>query len=304
MGAMTRRPRRALLALPLVAAALLLPACGGSGLAENPQQVLDEAVLPPPGPNASRLVAELNPTAGAAEPDAAPDAEGADGGDLGALLGGPIAIEATTEGDVAQGVIGDARITAGPAVLALAFRANGDDAWLQVGDAWYALGGPLPLDPAAAGGAIDGLVDAIEDPRATAVEDVEGVECDRITGTLPADALGADALGALTGGLPLPLDSLTAGEATMSVWVAREDGVVRRVKVEATGTAGVDAAAAGGDVMIDLTVVPGEVQEVAAPADAKPIEDLLLDLLGDAAGDGLGQLGDLFGGLLGGGDPA
>lgn len=295
-----RLPARALLAL-LVLAVPVLAACGGSGLAEDPQAVLAEATLPPPGPNASKLSVEFTPG------DAAPDAQGdAQDGPLGGLLGGPIQIEATTEGDAEAGVTGDAKITAGPANIALAFRANKDDTWLQVGDQWYELGQPLGIDFAGLGGAIGPLDEVVVDPKATAVEDIEGVDCDRIDGRFnPAPGLTEQLQGAGEGlGLPLDLQGLAEAQAEISVWVSQDDGVVRRIQLRTDGAAD---QAAGGDVTIDLTVVPAEAVEVTAPADAQPITDLLITLLGDQLG-GLGEnlpdLGGLLDGLGGGGASA
>jgi hypothetical protein len=283
----------AILTVPVVAA------CGGSKLADDPQAVLAEATLPPPGPNASKLVVEFAPG------DAAPaDGAGAQDDPLGGLLGGPIQIEATTEGDAEAGVTGDAKITAGPANIALAFRANRDNTWLQVGDQWYELGQPLGIDFAGLGGAIGPLDEVVVDPKATAMEEIEGVECDRIDGRFnPAPGLTEQLQGAGDGsGLPLDLEGLAGAQAVISVWVSREDGVVRRIMVSTDGAAD---QAAGGDVKIDLTVVPAEAVEVTPPQGAQPITDLLVTLLGDQLGDlgdlggQLGDLGDL-GGLLDG----
>lgn len=220
------------------------------------------------------------------------------------LLGGPIQIEATTEGDAEAGVAGDAKITAGPANITLAFRANQDNTWLQVGDAWYELGQPLGIDFAGLGGAIGPLSEVVTDPKATAVEEIEGVECDRIDGRFnPAPGLTEQLQGAGDSlGLPLDLQGLAEAQAEISVWVSREDGVVRRIMVSTDGAAD---QAAGGDVKIDLTVVPAQAVEVTPPADAQPITDLLITLLGDqlgGLGDLGGQLGDLgdLGGLLDG----
>jgi hypothetical protein len=294
----SRIPALALIALAILAASVLA-ACGGSKLADDPQAVLAEATLPPPGPNASKLLVEFTPG------DAAPqEGDAAQDDPLGGLLGGPIQIEATTEGDAATGVTGDAKITAGPANIALAFRANGDNTWLQVGDQWYELGQPLGIDFAGLGGAIGPLDEVVVDPKATAVEEVEGVECDRIDGRFnPAPGLTDQLQGAGEGlGLPLDLQGLAEAQAEVSVWISREDGVVRRIMVSTDGAAD---QAAGGDVKIDLTVVPAEAVEVTPPQGAQPITDLLVTLLGDQLGDlgdlggQLGDLGDL-GGLLDG----
>ena len=294
-----RIPALALIALLLLAAPLLA-ACGGSKLADDPSAVLAEATLPPPGPNASKLSVEFVPG------DAAPPQDGAatEEDPLGGLLGGPIQLEATTEGDAEAGVTGDAKITAGPANIALAFRADKDNTWLQVGDEWYELGQPLGIDFAGLGGAIGPLSEVVVDPKATAVEEIEGVECDRIDGRFnPAPGLTEQLQGTGDGlGLPLDLQGLAEAQAEISVWVSRDDGVVRRIMVSTDGAAD---QAAGGNVTIDLTVVPAQAVEVTAPQGAKPITDLLVTLLGDQLGDlgdlggQLGDLGDL-GGLLDG----
>jgi hypothetical protein len=275
-----------LLLLSTVAAALLIVAgCGGNKLAEDPAAVLASATLPPAGPNASTLALEFSPTTG-----------GEESGALGGLLGGPIAIEASSEGDQASGVVADARVLVGPATLNVNAMANADGSWIQVGDTWYELGGPLPLDFGSVGGAIGSVSESIADPRAIAVEDIGGIECDRISGTLDPAGLGADQLGALLGGLPINPSALLSGDAAIDVWVARDDDIIRRIRIDAGGEAGAGPATAGGRLLLDLTVLPGEVQEVTPPADAQPIRRLLLDLLGDQLG-GLGGLGDRLGDL-------
>lgn len=278
--------RRVTLVLVLLAS-LVLTACGGSDLASDPQAVLAGAKLPPEGPNASKLSLEVTPQGGAggASTTESGGATTPDGGIAG-LLGGPIQIEASTEGDAATGVTGDAKVTAGPANLAIAFRANADDAWVQVGEEWYTLGQPLGIDFGGLTGVVGDLSTRIRDPKAVAVEDVEGVQCDRITGTLDPGADLTDALNSALQSLPFSLDPQDLGQAEVSVWVSRDDDVIRRVQID-TGEA------AGTRISADLTVVPAEAVTVTPPADAKPITDLLTTLLGD-------QLGDL-GGLLGNG---
>jgi len=299
-GRMTRPfrlPVLALLALVLGASGLLVACGGGSSLAEDPAAVLAEATLPPAGPNASTLKVEFSP--GNGEPEQSePDGSADDG--FGALLGGPITIEATSEGDAAAGVTGDAKIAVGPANLSVAFRANADNTWLQVGEEWYQLGQPLGLDFAGITGAIGPLDEVVVDPKATAVEDIGGVDCDRITGRFnPAPGL-TESLDGLAQALPFAIDTqgLAEGQAEISLWVSRDDGIVRRIQVQTDG-----AADAAGNLTIDLTVVPAEAQPVTAPEGAKPITDLLISLLGDQLGGlgGLGDLGGLLDGLGGGG---
>ena len=285
--------------LALIAIATALAACGGSSLASDPGKVLQEAKLPPAGPNASTLTATFTATADAADNGGTTTTQD-DGplGQLGGLLGGPITIESTTQGDAATGVTVDAKITAGPIELPLTARANKDNAWVQINGQWYELGSPLGIDFGSVGGLLGELPALIRDPKATAVEDVDGVACDRISGTIDPEASATDALGTLLENLPLDLSALAAGKAEVSVWVGQEDRVIRRIQINTAGSG--DTAAAGG-LLVDLTVVPAEAVEVTAPADAKPISDLLGSLLGGGVG-GLGDLGDLLGGGLGGFD--
>ena len=285
--------------LALIAIATALAACGGSSLASDPGKVLQEAKLPPAGPNASTLTATFTPMAEAVDGGGATTTQD-DGplGQLGGLLGGPITIESTTQGDAATGVTVDAKITAGPIELPLTARANKDNAWVQINGQWYELGSPLGIDFGSVGGLLGELPALIRDPKATAVEDVDGVACDRISGTIDPEASATDALGTHLENLPLDLSALAAGKAEVSVWVGQEDRVIRRIQINTAGSG--DTAAAGG-LLVDLTVVPAEAVEVTAPADAKPISDLLGSLLGGGVG-GLGDLGDLLGGGLGGFD--
>jgi hypothetical protein len=284
---------RVLLLSALAVVMVALAGCGGSKLADDPAAVLRSATLPPAGPNSSTLTLEVTPTAG-----------GSDGG-LGGLLGGPITIEASSEGDQREGVVADAKVTIGPAALNVNVLADGERSWVQVGDTWYDLGGPLPIDFGTVGGVVGSVSESIADPRAVALEDIGGVECDRISGTVDPAGLGADALGSLLNTLPLDISALLSGEATIDVWVSREDDVIRRIRIDADGEAGVGPATAGGGLLLDLTVLPGEVQTVVPPAETQPISRLLIDLFGDQSGclgyqlGGQGdRLGDL-GGLLG-----
>ncbi|MGI9116118.1 MAG: hypothetical protein ACR2JV_00600 [Gaiellales bacterium] len=285
--------------LVLVALAGLLAACGGSDLASDPGKVLASATLPPPGPNASQLKAEFTPASGASS------STGSDG--LGGLLSGPISIDATSQGDAATGVTADAKVTVGPLDIPVSVRQDSTDAWVQVGGQWYALGAPLGIDFAAVAKPLASVSQLISDPKATAVEDVGGISCDRISGTLRPGAQIADQLGGLAQNLPIDLSALTKGQAQISVWVGRDDHQIHRIQL--------DTAAAGQDsgLMIDLSVVPADPVTVTAPADAKPLSDLVTTVLGKQAGKvlGNGSLGDLgkalssgtldLGKLLGGG---
>ena len=280
--------------LALIALTIALAACGGSSLASDPGKVLKDAKLPPAGPNASTLKATFTPAAGAADSGGTTTQDSGPLGQLGGLLGGPITIDATTQGDAATGVTADAKITAGPIDLPITARANKDNAWLQLNGQWYELGSPLGIDFASFGGLLGSLPSVIKDPKATAVEDVNGVACDRISGTIDPKAVGTGALSDQLKSLPIDLTALTAGKAEVSVWVAQDTHVIRRVQIN-TGGSG-DAAAAGG-LMVDLTVVPADAVVVQAPTGTKPISDLLTNLLGGAGGGGLGKL---LGGGLGG----
>lgn len=297
--------RLRLIALPvlLLAVVAALAACGGGAdLASDPGKVLADATLPPSGPNQSTLRLAFTPSAAAGQ------TTDADGG-LGAVLGGPIEIDAATQGDAATGVTADGKIAVGPLDVPFSFRQNAESAWAQIGGTWYALGQPIGVDFGALAGPLGDVAALMADPKATAVEDVGGIQCDRITGTLKPGAALADQLGGLATGLPIDLSALQAGKAQLSVWVARGDHVIRRVQI--------DSAAAGssdGGLLVDLTVLPSEPVPVEAPAGAKPLSALLTTVLGKQAGKALGGvngLGDLgkalqdgtldLSGLLGGG---
>ena len=286
-----QRLLRAVPFLALIVLTLALAACGGSSLASDPGKVLKEAKLPPAGPNASTLKATYTPAAGATDGGGTTTQDSGPLGQLGGLLGGPITIEATTQGDAATGVTADAKITAGPIDLPITARANKDNAWLQLNGQWYELGSPLGIDFASFGGLVGSLPSVIKDPKATAAEDVDGVACDRISGTVDPKAVGTGSLSDQLKGLPIDLTALTAGNAEVSVWVAQDTHVIRRIQIN-TGGSG-DAAA--GALMVDLTVVPADAVVVQAPTGAKPISDLLTTLMG-----GSGGLGGLLGGGLGG----
>jgi hypothetical protein len=293
MGDMQTRLRLTPL-LALIALAAVLAACGGSELASDPGKVLADAKLPPAGPNASTFKAEFVPAADATTGDGG----GALGG-LGGLLGGPITIEATTQGDAATGLTADAKITAGPLDVPISVRQNADDAWLQVGGQWYAVGQPLGIDFGAIGAQLGDISKLIRDPKAVAVEKVGDVECDRISGKLEPGADLTDQLGNLAENLPIDLSALSRGDADVSVWVGRSDGLIHRVQLS-TAPSG-DTAASGG-LSVDLSVVAADPVTIEAPADAKPITDLLTGLLGDGGAGGLGGLleGLDLGSLLGG----
>ena len=287
----------------LLAVAGLLAACGGSDLASDPGKVLADAKLPPAGPNKSSLKAEFIPAAGAAgattEQGGASTADGAGGlGDLvGGALSGPITIEAQSEGDVEAGYTADAKVNVSLAEIVVSARGNGKDTWVQVGQQWYALGQPLPIDFSGLGSTLGSVATLVRDPKATAVEDVDGIQCDRITGTLDPGADLTDQLGNLAENLPIDLSALSAGTASVSVWVGRDDQVIHRVQIDTAGSGDVQQL---GALTLDFSVVPGQAVDVQAPEGAKPIEDLLTDVAGGAAGDALGGL-DLSQ-LLGGAD--
>ena len=289
---MKRIIQPAMLALLLLSTGVLA-ACGGNSLASDPAKVVAEAKLPPAGPNASQIKVEFTP-----QSDGGAQGSTGDGG-LGALLSGPITIEATTEGDAATGVSGDAKVTAGPLDLSAQLRADKSNAWLQVGGQWYELGSPLGIDFGGIGSSLGPLGTLVKEPKATAVEDVDGVQCDRITGTVDLASLSG-ALGGLAEGLPIDLSGLKVDQGEISLWVARDSHVVRRIQLKAAGAGGSGDSAVSGGLTVDLTVVPAEAVTVSAPTGVKPISDLLTSLLGGQGGlGGLGDLGGLLGGLGG-----
>ena len=290
-------PMRRIAIIPVLLLAGLLAACGGANLASDAGQVLADAKLPPAGPNKSTIKAEFIPQGGAA-PEGGATTTGGDG--LGALLGGalsgPITIEASSEGDVQDGYSADGKISISLAEIAVSARGDAKNTWVQLGDQWYTLDGPLPIDFAGLGANLGSVAKLIRDPKATAVEDVDGISCDRISGKLDPGADLTDQLGNLAENLPIDLGALAKGDADVSVWVGRDDHVIHRVQIDTAGSG--DKAQTGG-LSIDFSVVPGEAVAVKAPADAKPITDLLTQGLGDALG-GLGgglDLGQILGGI-------
>lgn len=294
LGQNARMQRRLLIPLVLLVAGVLA-ACGGASLASDPGQVLADAKLPPAGPNRSSLKAEFIPQGGAAPQDGAATGDG-----LGALLGGaltgPVTFEATSEGDVEAGYSADGKISLSLAEIAVSARGDKTNTWVQLGEQWYALDQPLPVDFSALGSGLGSVASLVRDPKATAVEDVDGISCDRISGTLDPGADLTDQVKGLAGNLPLDLGALEAGSAEVSIWVGRDDHVIHRVKID---TAGSGDAQETGRLSIDFSVVPGEAVPVEAPAGAKPITDLLGEVASGAAGDLLGglDLSQLLGGM-------
>lgn len=287
----------------VVALAAALAACGGANLASDPGKVLAGATLPPAGPNKSTLKVEFTPQGGAGGASTEQGGASTDGGagGLGALLGAalstPVTFEAQSEGDIQQGYTADGKITLSLAEIAVSARGNAKDTWVQIGGQWYAIGQALPVDVGALGTNLGSVAKLVRDPKATAVEDVYGISCDRISGTLNPGADLVDQLGNLAENLPIDLTALSKGQADVSVWVGRDDHVIHRVLID---TSGGDTATAGG-LSVDFSVGPGQAQQVTAPAGAKPITDLLKQAAGNAAGNALGglDLSKLLGGAQG-----
>ena len=283
-GRMPRLRTLAPIAVLLVLAGLLAACGGGADLASDPGKVLADAKLPPAGPNQSTLRLAFTPQAAGGATTAAGDG-------LGGLLGGPIEIDAATQGDAATGVTADGKAAVGPLEVPFSFRQNAAGAWVQIGGTWYALGEPLGIDFGALAQPLGDVSQLMADPQATAVEEVGGIQCDRITGTLKPGAAIADQLGGLAGSLPLDLTALQSGKAQLSVWVGRDDHVIHRVQIDSAA-----AESSDGGLLVDLSVVPSEPIPVEAPQGAKPLSALLTTVLGRQAGEALGGvkgLGDL-----------
>ena len=295
-----QRPLRLLPVIALIVLGAFLAACGGSDLASDPGQVLADAKQQPAGPAKSSLQIQFTPQAAAVS---GADSSGADGL-MSALTGGPISITATTQGDVATALTADAKLTIGPIDVPVSIRTTEDNAYLQAGGAWYETGSPLGIDVGSLTGAVGDVSKLVRDPKAVAVEDVDGIQCDRITGTIDPGAALTEQLSGLASNLPIDLSALAKGDAEVSIWVGRSDHVIHRVQINTAGSG--DAAATSG-LLLDVTTVPSDAVVVQAPADAKPISDLLSGVLGQGGGDGLGgllgnlDLGQLLGGAGGAG---
>ena len=284
-GAMQRLLRLAPL-LVLLAIGALLAACGGSDLSSDPAKVLADAKLPAAGPAKSTLQLQFTPSSSGGG--------SSDSGVLGALAGAGIALDATAQGDAATGMTADGKLTLGPVDTPISVRTTKDNAYLQLGGQWYEMGSPLGLDIGSLTGIVGDVSKLVRDPKATAVEDVDGIQCDRITGTINPSASLADTLGNVIENLPIDLSAMANGKATVSIWVGRDDHTIHRVQVD---TAAGDTS--NGGLLLDISTVPSDPVTVQAPADAKPLSDLLSGTAGKGLGSLLGGL-DL-GKLLGGG---
>ena len=262
-----------------------LAACGGSDLSSDPGKVLASAKLPAAGPAKSNLELQVTPSSSGGSSSS---------GALGALAGSGVTITATAQGDAASGLTADGKLTLGPVDAPISIRTTQDNAYLQLGGQWYATGSPLGLDIGSLTGMVGDASKLIKNPKATAVEDVDGIQCDRISGTIDPGANLAKQLGGLAGTLPIDLSSLTKGTAAVSVWVGRSDHIIHRVQIDTTG-----GNAANSGLLLDISTVPSDAVTVQAPTGAKPLSDLL----SGAGGKGLsGLLGGLnLGKLLGGG---
>ena len=154
------------------------------------------------------------------------------------------------------------------------------------------------------------LRDSLTDVQNEGTEDVEGVETVHVSGAVDVDGLiervrplaeQASALGlGPSGQIPTPseLDGLgqLVRSATFDVWSGAEDNLLRRftavIELDQPGGSGV------AELKIDITLADvNEPQEVEAPEDARPLNELLdevgLDGLGFGGLGGLGGAGGL-----------
>ena len=291
-------PMRRIAIVPVLLLAGLLAACGGANLASDPGKVLASAKLPPPGPNSSTLKVDYTPQGGGAAQGGADTSGGGAGALLATALTTPVTFEATSQGDVKDGYSADGKITLSLADIAVSARGDKTNTWVQIGGQWYAIGQPLPVDLSGIGSSLGSVATLIRDPKATAVEDVDGISCDRISGTLDPGASLVDQLGNLADNLPIDLTALKKGTANVSVWVGRDDHVIHRVQIDTAGSG--DKNQTGG-LSVDFSVGPGKAVTVTPPAGAKPITDLIGSAAKGAAGQALGglDLSKLLGGAGG-----
>jgi hypothetical protein len=147
---------------------------------------------------------------------------------------------------------------------------TGENVYLSV------FGDNYQLGPSAVEARREALADPGLDPRSwfgpatyEGDEEIEGTETARIDAPLRAAALRAD-LEELGARLGLPSPRATAGSGTIQAWIGIDDGIIRKLRIDA-----------GEELTADVVLTEvGEPQEITIPAGGgfKPIGDLLSSL--------------------------
>lgn len=315
-----RRPRIALL-LGLLLAIALIAGCGGGGDGSDgdsdPQAILDSALGGGEPIDSGVLDLGLSIESSAAQ-----------GGTVSASLTGPfqssgdgklpqLAFDAKANGDTAGApfdievgltLTGDgAYVSYGGSAYKL------DDATFQLLQSSYEQSSQLQGNQDDQGSLSQFGIDPeswLTDLKNEGTEDLDGTDVVHITGTADIAKIVQDLTTvAQQTGQASQLDTASLDQiknsitnATIDVYATSDDSALRKfeVKVDIADPSG------GSDTTsIDLAVGiadPGGDQEISAPADAKPIQDLLSQIPGGAGA--LGALGSLGGGSAGTGTSA
>ena len=316
-----RRPRKPLLALllGLLLAIALIAGCGGSGGgggsdgSSDPQAVLDSALGG--GKPIESGVLDLGLSI---------DSSAAQGGTVSASLTGPfqssgdgklpqLDLDAKANGDTAGAPfdieVGLTLTSDGAFVNYGGSAYKLDDATFQLLQTSYEQSSKLQTNQNDKGSLSQFGIDPeswLTDLKNEGTEDLDGTEVVHITGTADIAKIVQDltTLAQQTGQASqldtASLDQIKSSisNATIDVYATSDDSTLRKFEVK------VDVADPNGGsdtTSIDLSVGiadPGGDQTISAPADAKPIQDLLSQIPGGGAG-ALGALGSLGGGSTG-----
>jgi hypothetical protein len=315
-----RRPRKPLfvLLLGLLLAIALIAGCGGgsggSGSDENtdPQTVLDSALGG--GEPIDSGVLDLSLTI---------DSSAAQGGTVSASLTGPfqssgdgnlpqIDFDAKANGDTAGApfdIEAGLTLTSDGAYVKYAGSAYKlDDATFQLLQSSYEQSSQLQDSQKDQGSLSQFGIDPeswVTDLKNVGTEDLDGTEVVHISGTADIDKIVEDLTTVAqqtgqasqldTGSLEQLKSSIS--NATIDVYASTDDSTLRKFEVKVDIA---DPSGAADTTSIDLSVGisdPGGDQSISAPADAKPIQDLLSQIPGGAGA--LGALGSLGSGSTG-----
>lgn len=308
----------------LSAVAAVLVACGGGGgeavsADEDPQAVLERAFSDESAVNSAKIDAKMTI-----------DVEGEEAGKVELGVNGAVenAGEEAPDTDLNVSIDGDIdgekiEFEAGAVLTAEAgfVRLEGETYQIDPGMYEQVRGqiaqqtGDAEADEDSTNGGLFGSLDAqafLTDVSNEGTEDVEGVETVKISGTVDTDKalaeaesfLGsADTLQGLGMGAPGTEEfgevKEALGNVDFSIYVGSDDGVIRKMEFEAPVNPPDSDNSGSFSVSITLADV-NEPQDIKAPSDAKPFDELIA-AIGEGALSGLGLDGFNDLGQLGGG---
>ncbi len=303
---MRRNLRITLLFAVALAALLGVSGCGGGGSDADPQEVLDNALGGTGGVDSGVLDLSLDLAS-----------TGGQEGNLTASLQGPfqsngtatlpsVDFDATVSIDSGEPSFGfDGGLTITTDGVFIGFDGNEyqlDDATFQALKASYEQSAAQQDTQESQGSLQQFGIDPqswVTDLTNEGTEDLDGTEVVHISGTADVPKLVADLndVAQQTGqAQQLDLSELgsledTVSEATIDVYAATDDDSLRQFDV---GLTLADPRGGAGVVTVTLSVGiadPGGEQEISAPADAVPLDDLLSQIPGGAEALGLGSTG-------------